>query len=100
MAPLVVLILLLGVFPKPMLSIIEPATQATMQHVGVTDPEPRVSARRSLMSISALLPMEITAPTIEYGLLAPVLIVFAEPALAYWLRRWSPRSCVAQFNSW
>ena len=44
MAPLVVLILLLGAFPKPMLSIIEPATQATMQHVGVTDPEPRVSA--------------------------------------------------------
>ncbi len=44
MAPLVVLILLLGVFPKPMLSIIEPSTQATMQHVGVTDPEPRVSA--------------------------------------------------------
>ena len=25
------------------------------------------------MSISALLPLEITAPTIEYGLLAPVL---------------------------
>jgi NADH-quinone oxidoreductase subunit M len=44
MAPLVLLILLLGVFPKPMLSIIEPTTQATMQHVGVTDPEPRVSA--------------------------------------------------------
>ncbi|MCE3277224.1 MAG: NADH-quinone oxidoreductase subunit [Propionibacteriaceae bacterium] len=44
MAPLVLLILLLGVFPKPMLSIIEPSTQATMQHVGVTDPEPRVSA--------------------------------------------------------
>jgi NADH-quinone oxidoreductase subunit M len=44
MAPLVLLILLLGVFPKPILSIIEPATQATMQHVGVTDPEPRVSA--------------------------------------------------------
>ena len=44
MAPLVLLILLLGVFPKPMLLIIEPSTQATMQHVGVTDPEPRVSA--------------------------------------------------------
>ena len=44
MAPLVLLILLLGVFPKPMLSVIEPSTQATMQHVGVTDPEPRVSA--------------------------------------------------------
>jgi len=44
MAPLVLLILLLGVFPKPMLSIIEPATQATLQHVGVTDPQPRVTA--------------------------------------------------------
>jgi len=44
MAPLVLLILVLGFFPKPMLSIIEPATQATMQHVGVTDPQPRVSA--------------------------------------------------------
>ena len=44
MAPLVLLILLLGVFPKPMLSIIEPATQATLQHVNVTDPQPRVAA--------------------------------------------------------
>ena len=34
----------LGFFPKPLLSIIEPSTQATMQHVGVTDPQPRVSA--------------------------------------------------------
>ena len=44
MAPLVLLILVLGFFPKPLLSIIEPSTQATMQHVGVTDPQPRVSA--------------------------------------------------------
>ena len=44
MAPLVLLILLLGIYPKPLLSIIEPSTQATMQHVGVTDPQPRVSA--------------------------------------------------------
>jgi NADH-quinone oxidoreductase subunit M len=44
MAPLVLLILLLGLYPKPLLSIIEPSTQATMQHVGVTDPQPRVSA--------------------------------------------------------
>ena len=33
------------------------------------------------MSIFALLPMEITAPTIEYGLLAPVLIIFAGACL-------------------
>ncbi len=44
MAPLVLLILVLGFFPKPLLSIIEPTTQATLQHVGVTDPQPRVSA--------------------------------------------------------
>jgi NADH-quinone oxidoreductase subunit M len=44
MAPLVLLIIALGVFPKPLLSIIEPTTQATMQHVGVTDPQPRVTA--------------------------------------------------------
>ena len=47
MAPLVLLILVLGVFPKPMLSIIEPATQATLQHVGVTDPQPRVTAEEA-----------------------------------------------------
>ena len=29
----------------------------------------------------ALLPMEITAPNIEYGLLAPVLIIFAGACL-------------------
>src|SRR4029434_3567084 len=33
------------------------------------------------MIISALLPMEITAPTIEYGLLAPVLVIFAAACL-------------------
>jgi NADH-quinone oxidoreductase subunit M len=44
MAPLVLLIVALGVFPKPMLAAIEPTIQSTMQHVGVTDPQPRISA--------------------------------------------------------
>lgn len=44
LAPLVLLIVVLGVFPKPMLAVIEPAIQATIQHVGVTDPEPKISA--------------------------------------------------------
>jgi NADH-quinone oxidoreductase subunit M len=44
LVPLVLLIVVLGVFPKPMLSVIEPAVQSAMQHVGVTDPQPRVSA--------------------------------------------------------
>jgi NADH-quinone oxidoreductase subunit N len=33
------------------------------------------------MSIFALMPMEIIAPTIEYGLLAPILIIFAGACL-------------------
>jgi NADH-quinone oxidoreductase subunit M len=43
LVPLVLLILVLGVFPKPMLSVIEPSVRATMTHVGVTDPPPKVS---------------------------------------------------------
>ena len=43
-APLVLLILLLGVFPKPMLDVIEPSITASMTEIGVTDPAPRVSA--------------------------------------------------------
>jgi NADH-quinone oxidoreductase subunit M len=42
-APLVVLILVLGLFPRPLLDIIDPAVQATMQRVGVTDPQPAVT---------------------------------------------------------
>src|SRR5215213_2314183 len=44
MAPLVLLIVVLGVFPKPMLAVIEPAVSVLMQHVGVTDPQPRITA--------------------------------------------------------
>ena len=44
MAPLVLLIIVLGVFPRPMLDVINPAVQATMSYVGVTDPAPRVTA--------------------------------------------------------
>jgi len=44
MAPLVLLILVLGVFPKPMLDVIEPTIQASMADIGITDPPPRVTA--------------------------------------------------------
>jgi NADH-quinone oxidoreductase subunit M len=42
-APLVILILVLGLFPRPMLDVIDPAVQATMQRVGVSDPAPLVN---------------------------------------------------------
>jgi NADH-quinone oxidoreductase subunit M len=38
--PLVVLLLGLGLFPKPVLDVISPAVHDTMQTVGVTDPKP------------------------------------------------------------
>ena len=41
-APLVVLIIGFGVYPKPVVDIIKPAVESTMQRVGVTDPAPQV----------------------------------------------------------
>ncbi|HSE09494.1 MAG TPA: NADH-quinone oxidoreductase subunit M [Nocardioidaceae bacterium] len=44
LAPLVVLIVLLGFYPKPLTTIIDPAVQTTLQQVGVSDPAPEVPA--------------------------------------------------------
>jgi NADH-quinone oxidoreductase subunit M len=41
-APLVVLIVGLGIFPKPVVDIIKPAVDETMQRVGVTDKAPQI----------------------------------------------------------
>jgi NADH-quinone oxidoreductase subunit M len=41
-APLVVLIIGFGIYPKPLVDIIKPAVESTMQHVGVTDKAPQV----------------------------------------------------------
>lgn len=41
-APLIAAFLLLGFFPKPVLDVLEPAVQQTLQHVGVSDPAPTV----------------------------------------------------------
>ncbi|WP_137120647.1 NADH-quinone oxidoreductase subunit M [Segeticoccus rhizosphaerae] len=41
-APLVIVMLGLGVYPKPVLDVIRPAVNTTLQHVGVTDPPPSI----------------------------------------------------------
>jgi NADH-quinone oxidoreductase subunit M len=41
-APLVVLIVGFGLYPKPVVDIIRPAVESTMQHVGVTDKAPQI----------------------------------------------------------
>jgi NADH-quinone oxidoreductase subunit M len=43
-APLVLLIVLLGFYPKPVTDVINPAVQATMQNVGTNDPAPTAVA--------------------------------------------------------
>lgn len=43
-APLALIIIVLGLFPKPAVEIIGPAVDATMQHVGVKDPPPVLPA--------------------------------------------------------
>ncbi|GAB2585960.1 NADH-quinone oxidoreductase subunit M [Microlunatus antarcticus] len=45
-APLVVLILVLGVYPKPVLALIEPSTALLQTSVGVSDPAPLVGGTR------------------------------------------------------
>jgi NADH-quinone oxidoreductase subunit M len=42
MAPLLVLIIGLGLFPKPLTDVIEPTVKDTLSHVGAQDPEPTV----------------------------------------------------------
>jgi NADH-quinone oxidoreductase subunit M len=42
-APLLVLIVVLGFFPKPLLDIINPSVEHTMSEVGTTDPPPNVT---------------------------------------------------------
>ncbi len=43
LAPLVILIVVLGFFPRPMLTAIAPIVTDTLQHVGVADPEPKIA---------------------------------------------------------
>ena len=44
LAPLLLLIVVLGFYPKPLLSVINPAVEDTLQQVGVSDPQPTVPA--------------------------------------------------------
>jgi NADH-quinone oxidoreductase subunit M len=43
-APLILLLIVLGFYPKPVTDVINPAVQATMQDVGTTDPGPTAVA--------------------------------------------------------
>jgi NADH-quinone oxidoreductase subunit M len=42
-APLIAVIIALGVYPKPVLDVLNPAVSRTMHQVGLTDPAPTVA---------------------------------------------------------
>ncbi|HEY0166821.1 MAG TPA: NADH-quinone oxidoreductase subunit M [Jatrophihabitans sp.] len=44
-SPLIVLILALGIYPKPVIDIINPAVEFTMNDIGQTDPQPQQAAQ-------------------------------------------------------
>lgn len=44
LAPVVVLLVVFGFFPKPITSLVEPAAETTMSHVGAHDPAPAVGS--------------------------------------------------------
>ena len=68
-----------------------PSIAATMQHVGVTDPQPTVSSAEGadddLHSLTRINP-----PTIEYGLLAPFILIFAAACIGVGVEAFAPRS--------
>ncbi|HET7326724.1 MAG TPA: NADH-quinone oxidoreductase subunit M [Nocardioidaceae bacterium] len=47
LAPLLVLLVVLGFYPKPALAVINPGVETTLEQVGKTDPEPTVSVPAS-----------------------------------------------------
>ena len=44
LTPLVVLVIVLGVYPQPVLDVINPTAERTMVDVGFTDPPPAIDA--------------------------------------------------------
>ena len=97
MAPLVLLIVVLGVFPKPMLVVIEPAIQATMQHVGVTDPQP--TGQRGGRPMMTAADADAAGDHRAHHRVRAAAAVHPDlrraPASACWSRRSPPRSAAA-----
>ena len=85
-APLIALIVVLGVYPKPVLNIINPAVHRRCTQVHATAPGPDGLQRAGKHAFSKELGVTgtvaaaaptIAAPHIEWSLLSPMLLVFA-----------------------
>ena len=98
--PLVVLILFLGVYPKPVLDVINPTVDTTMNDIGFTDPctcprrwqvIARVSGLAARCLVGARAADPIPAPAIDLIAVMPVMIVLGAACLAVLVEAIVPR---------
>ena len=94
-APLIALILVLGVYPKPVLDIINPAVVAhharrRADRPGADRPGRRAERRRPVTPLLARRRTPITAPSIDYGALLPILIVLGAACLGVLVEAFVP----------
>ncbi len=82
-APLIALLLVLGVYPKPALDVINPAVDPHADHHRCPGPGAGHGGRTD--------PMNIPAPVIEYGQLSPFLIVLGVAVLGVLVEAFLPR---------
>ena len=114
--PLVALIIAMGIYPKPVLDVINPAVHQTMVQIHMTDPKPRTRppaasdqcaegnhtvtgltssvGRQSVgfASHPACWRLDDQAPSIEYSQLAPMLVVFGAALAGVLVEAFAPRA--------
>ncbi len=96
-APLLAVIIALGFYPKPLLDVINPSIERTMEQVGSTRCATRRTGCRRAGAVSAVstAPVQLAAafdtPSIDYGLLAPMLIVFGVAVVGVLVEAFMPR---------
>ena len=81
-APLIALLLVLGVYPKPALDVINPAVSHTLTTIDQPDPDTPNGGRPVAM---------MPTPSVEYGLLSPMLIVFGVAVAGVLVEAFLPR---------
>ena len=82
-APLIALLLVLGVYPKPALDVINPAVSHTLTTIDQPDPAPKLAEGPAAMNLPT--------PSVEYGLLSPMLIVFGAAIAGVLVEAFVPR---------
>ena len=92
LAPLVLLIFLLGFFPQPVLNIVNPAVSATMSEVGVADP---VVPERSSPDDHDAPRSRAAAPCppplgVDYGALAPLFVILGAACVSVLVEAFVP----------